>query len=71
MIVARISWDLINLKKVKYFKEINVWSVLKSKVLSKKGFKNLQVKAEAYLEHKRASKTELFVNIVNGLLLLQ
>ena len=42
---------------VKYFKEIKRLS--------------LQVKAEAYLEPKRASTMELFVNILNGLLFLQ
>ena len=39
-------------KKVKYFKEI-------------KGLKSLQLKAEAYLELKRASMMELFVNTVS------
>ena len=45
-------------KKVKYFEKI-------------KGLKSLQVKAEAYLEPKRACMMEFFVNIVNGLPLLQ
>ena len=31
-----------------------------------KSLKSLQVKAEAYLEPKRASMMELFVNILNG-----
>ena len=42
------------LKEVKYFKEI-------------KRLKSLQ-KAEAYLEPKRGSTMDLFVNILNGLL---
>ena len=42
------------LKEVKYFKEI-------------KRLRSLQ-KAEAYLETKRASSTELFLKIFNGLL---
>ena len=42
------------LKEVKYFKEI-------------KRLKSLQ-KAEAYLEPKRGSAMDLFVNILNGLL---
>ena len=50
----------------------NKFSKVKSKLLKKiKGLKSLQVKAEAYLEPKRASTMELFVNIVNGLILLQ
>ena len=37
-----------------------------------KGLESLQVKAEAYLEPKRASMMELFfVNLVNGLQFLQ
>ena len=31
-----------------------------------KGLKSLQVKAEAYLEPKRVSMMELFVNVVNN-----
>ena len=45
------------LYNVKYFKE-------------RKRLKSLQ-KAEAYLEPKRESTIELFVNIVNGLLFSQ
>ena len=44
--------------KVNYLKEI-------------KGLNSLQVKAESHLEPKRASMMELFVNLDNGLLLLQ
>ena len=45
------------LEEVKYFKEIE-------------SLKSLQVKAEAYLEPKRASMMKLFVKIVNKLLFL-
>ena len=36
-----------------------------------KGLKSFHVKAKAYLEPKRASMMELFVNIVNGWLFSQ
>ena len=50
------------LKEVKYFREITGFKSLEIERL-----KSLQ-KSEAYLEPKRASTMELFVNILNGLL---
>ena len=46
------------LTEVKYFKEM-------------KGLKSLQVKAQAYLEPKRASMISFFVKTVNNLLFSQ
>ena len=46
--------------KVKYFKKNNRFK-------ERKRLKSLR-KAEAYLEPKQESMTELFVNILNGLL---
>ena len=49
------------LKEVKYFKEITDLKNLKCKNFKEiKRLKSLQVKAEAYLEPKRASMMELF-----------
>ena len=50
------------LKEVMYFKEVTDFKSQEIKRL-----KSLQ-KSEAYLEPKRASTMELFVNILNGLL---
>ena len=62
------------LKEVKCFKEmkgLNSFKEVKN-LEEMKGLESLQVKAEAYLEPKRASMMELFfVNLVNGLQFLQ
>ena len=60
------------LKEVKYFKEITDF---KSLIMYLKYFKEIRLKrlqkAEAYLEPKRASTIELFVNLLKDLLFLQ
>ena len=69
MVFNRFKWFkikclatcLMNLKRIKLFYRNKRFQDLK----------NLQVKAEAYLEPKGTSKTALLVNIVNGLLLFQ
>ena len=58
------------LKEVKYFKEITDFKSVIIYFKEGKRLKSLQ-KTETYLEPKQASAMELFVNILNGLLLLQ
>ena len=62
MINSVFSSMFDELKQVKYFKEITDFKSLEIERL-----KSLQ-KSGAYLEPKRASTMELFVNILNGLL---
>ena len=60
------------LKEVKYLKKIKDFQSLITKNFKEiKLFKSLQVKTEVYLERKRASAMEIFVNILNGLLFPQ
>ena len=60
----------MNLKKVKYFKEMKVRIVFNLNYFEEiKGLKSLRVKAKAYLQPKQASMMELSLNIVNGLML--
>ena len=60
------------LKEVKYLKKIKDFQSLITKNFKEiKLFKSLQVKTEVYLERKRASTMEIFVNILNGLLFPQ
>ena len=59
-------------KEVKYLKKIKDFQSLITKNFKEiKLFKSLQVKTEVYLERKRASTMEIFVNILNGLLFPQ
>ena len=60
------------LKEVKYLKKIKDFQSLITKNFKEiKLFKSLQVKTEVYLERKRTSTMEIFVNILNGLLFPQ
>ena len=53
------------LKEVKYLKEITDFKSLITKNFKEiKLLKSLQVKTEVYLERKRASTVEIFVNIL-------
>ena len=60
-------FDELELKEVKYFKETTAFKSVIMQKTRKKTLKSLQ-KAEAYLEPKRASTIQLFVNVLNGLL---
>ena len=70
MIKCLITFD--KSKEVKYLKKSQISRVLECKNFKEiKHLKSLQVKAEAYLESKRAPTMGLFVNILSGLLFLQ